>query len=94
MLVLIAVAIYSYFEADGYRIIIDVGLVVFCLAITAGIIVKLIRARRGGKIRTAFSSVAGAADTYQSLLLGRPTMEDSAEEIAQHVDTDRFTTGP
>lgn len=45
------------------------------------------------EIREAFSSVAGAADRYQSFLLGRPTMDESVEEAAQHTITDKFTTG-
>ncbi|WAH98584.1 hypothetical protein [Arthrobacter sp. MMS18-M83] len=93
-LALTAVAIYSYFEADGYRNLISFAVVAFWLAIAAGITVKLIRARRGHKIREAFSPVAGAADTYQSLLLGKPTMAESAEEAAQHTTTGKFPTGP
>ncbi len=93
-LALIAVAVYSYFEADGYRNLIGFGIAVFWLAIAAGMVVKLIRARRGGGIREAFSPAAGAAETYKSLLLGRPTMAESTEEAAQHTITDKFTTGP
>ncbi|UKA63036.1 hypothetical protein [Arthrobacter sp. FW306-04-A] len=92
-LALIALAIYSHFEADGFGNLISFAVVALWLAIAAGIAVKLIGARHGRKIREAFSPVAGAADTYQPVLLGKPTMAEIAEQAAQHTITDKFPTG-
>ncbi|MGA7205305.1 MAG: hypothetical protein WBX27_11810 [Specibacter sp.] len=94
IVVLGAVAVYSYVDSDGTRTIIAGAFTTLWLAIAAGIVVRLVRARRGTKIRTAFSPVAGAADTYQSLVLGRPTMGESSVEATGHPDADRFTSGP
>lgn len=92
-LALISVAIYSYFEADGYNNLVTAAVDAFWFLIAAGVVIKLIRSRRGRKIREAFAPVAGAADTYQSLLLGQPTAAENTEEAAKHTPTDKFTSG-
>lgn len=94
VLVLIAVPLYSFMDSEGSRTLIAGVMAAFWVAIMAGMVVKLIRSRRGTKIRSAVSPLLGAADAYQSLLLGRPTMDESTIEAADHVAADKFTSGP
>lgn len=94
VLVLIAVPLYSFMDSDGARTLIAGVIAMFWVAIVVGMGVKLIRSRRGTKIRSAVSPLVGAADAYQSLLLGRPTMDESSAEAADHVAADKFTSGP
>ena len=94
IVVLVAVPIFSFVESDGARNVIAGTAAALWIAIALGIVIRLIRARRGNKIRAAFSPVVGAADAYQSLLLGRPTMVESSEVAADHIDADKFTSGP
>ncbi|MDO5751973.1 hypothetical protein, partial [Arthrobacter sp.] len=93
-LVLIALPLYSFVDSDGARTLIAGVVAIFWAAIVVGMVVKLIRSRRGTKIRSAVSPLVGAADAYQSLLLGRPTMDESTIEAADHVAADKFTSGP
>ncbi|PXA64079.1 hypothetical protein CVS29_17065 [Arthrobacter psychrochitiniphilus] len=94
ILALVAIAIYSFVESDGARIVVAGASAALWIAIALGIVFRLIRTMRGKKIRTAFSPVVGAADTYQSLLLGRPTTAESSVALTEHINTDKFTSGP
>lgn len=49
-------------------------------ALGIGIIVRLIRAPRGNKMRQSLGAVADAADSYQKLLTGREGMRESVEK--------------
>lgn len=57
-----------------------VVLPLFFLAMTAGIIVRLVRSRKGSRLRNALGPVAGAADAYQQLLLGRDSFSTCIEK--------------
>lgn len=91
---LVAMALYSFVESDAARNVIAGASGALWIAIALGIVIRLIRTKRGNKIRAAFSPVVGAADIYQSLLLGRPTTIESREASNEHINTDKFTSGP
>lgn len=93
-LVLIGVSIYSYYQDDGASSLINIGLVVFGIALATGFVIRLVRAMNGSRIRDAFGPVVAAADAYQSIILSRPTAGESTGEAANHESGDRYTTGP
>ncbi len=94
VMALVAVAVYSYFDQDGLSAAIAVMTLAFTLAVVSGIVIRLIKAKRGTKFRTAFSPVGDAADVYQSFLLGRDSMRQSIDKALRDDETDRFTGGP
>lgn len=51
--------------------------IALCSAVGIGIIVRLMRAPRGNKMRQSLGPVADAADSYQKLLTGREGMGES-----------------
>ena len=93
-LALAGIAIYSYYHDSESQNLIAASIAVFWIAIVLGIIVKLIRVKRGSKVRDAFGPLLGAADAYQSIVLSRPRMDDIKQDEARSTSTDRFTTGP
>lgn len=50
------------------------------LAVGVGVVVRLIRAPKGRRLRKGFGPVAGAAETYQELLMSR----EPTHELIQH----------
>lgn len=50
------------------------------LAVGIGMILRLIRAPKGRRLREGFGPVAGAAETYQELLMSR----EPTQELIQH----------
>jgi hypothetical protein len=58
-----------------------------------GVALRLVKAKRGRKIRSALSPLADAAEVYQSLLLGRDTISQSIEMALEHDETDRYSSG-
>ncbi|WP_026554921.1 hypothetical protein [Arthrobacter sp. 35W] len=93
VLPLLAVAVFSHLDAAGTAFLMGCLAYVFWIAIAVGMVARLVGARRGRRVRDAFSPMAGAADAYQSLLLGQPTMALSVQEASHHDTTDRFTSG-
>lgn len=90
----IAVAAYAYYSEEWLSGIIAGLIVAFWIVIAVGIVARFIRARRGKKIRDAFGPVMAAGDSYQSLLLGRPTADESRAKAANPLSTDKYTSGP
>jgi len=93
VLALVAVAVYGYFDPAGLRHATSAIIVVFALAVVFGVALRLVKAKRGRKIRSALSPLADAAEAYQSLLLGRDTNSQSIEKAIAHDDTDRYSSG-
>jgi|GEM_PF-3231095 len=94
MVLCAGVAVYAYYSENWLSGIIAGLVVAFWIAIAVGIVVRFMRARRGKKIRDAFGPVMAAGDTYQSLLLGRPTADESRAKAANPLSTDKYTADP
>lgn len=90
----IGVAVYSYYQDSDSFNLISLGMAAFWIAIAVGILVRLIRAKRGSKIRDAFGPVAAGVDAYQAILLSQPTIDQSTDGGAKNIPTDRSCTGP
>jgi peptidoglycan/LPS O-acetylase OafA/YrhL len=92
--VAVAVAVAVLFAAvpSAPPRIMGVLLPLFFGAVTAGVIVRFIRARKGSRWRNALGPVAGAADAYQQLLLGRDSVSTCIEKSFAAGPTD-VTTG-
>ncbi len=90
----VGIGLYAYHAEDWVSGIIAGLSIAFWIAIAVGIVVRFIRARQGKKIRDAIGPVMAAGDTYQSLLLGRPTADESRAKAANPLSTDKYTTGP
>ncbi|GAA1795917.1 hypothetical protein [Agromyces lapidis] len=59
------------------------AIALFALAIVIGMIVRVVRAPRGQRMRAAFGPLAGAGETYQELHTGQRGLQDSIIESIQ-----------
>lgn len=63
------------------------------IAVVLGMAVKMIRAPRGKKLRAGLAPIAGAAETYQELLLGRESTSSAIEHSFPAVPDDKASSG-
>ncbi|WP_022871325.1 hypothetical protein [Yaniella halotolerans] len=86
VLLVVLGGIIVWFVQDGdFSRLIGAMVLIFLAAVALGIIIRFIRAKPGERMRQAFGPIIGAGDSYQSLLLGRPTVEETSTE-AQRID--------
>lgn len=63
-------------------------------AIVIGIVIRLVRAEPGNRMRSAFGPMMAAADKAQSLHLGQPTYDEARAEAGVDESKDRYSSGP
>jgi len=80
-------------DTTGGTIFASLVIAAFWAVIAGVIIVRLVRARRGSKLRTALAPLAGAAEEYQHLLTGRDGMPASVQ-IAFAEEPQQLTSQP
>lgn len=64
------------------------------ITIVIGMVVRLVRAEPGQRMRSAFGPLMGAADKAQSLHLGRPTYDEARADAEVPEPKDRYSSGP
>lgn len=79
LVVLSGIGIWFIQEGD-FSSLIGAMMLIFLAAVALGITIRFIRAKSGQRMRQAFGPIAGAGDSYQSLMMGRPTVEEASAE--------------
>ena len=80
LLAVLGVIAVMYSQDIDFSALIGALILVFLAAVVLGIVIRFIRATPGNRIREAFGPIMGAGDSYQSLLMGRPTVDESSAE--------------
>ncbi|MCC9066885.1 hypothetical protein [Arthrobacter cryoconiti] len=80
LILLTGVAAYSFMDPNGMRTVVAGVVTVFVMAVVFGIAVRFAKSKLGNRVRSALSPLVGAAETYQSMLLGQPTMTETIHD--------------
>lgn len=90
VILLTGVAAYSFIDPNGMRTVVAGAVMVFVMAVVFGIAVRFAKSKRGNRVRSALSPLVGAAEAYQSMLLGQPTMTETIHDAIRRGSLDIY----
>ncbi|MDN5705383.1 MAG: hypothetical protein L0K41_10680 [Yaniella sp.] len=80
LLTVLGIIAVVYSQGIDFFGLIGALILIFLAAVVLGMVIRFIRATPGNRIREAFGPIMGAGDSYQSLMMGRPTVDESSAE--------------